>query len=152
MALNIDIAPTLLDLAGLEPSASMQGESLLPLVRGESTKWRTEFFYEHLFEHPRIPKTEGVRTEAWKYIRYVESDPAIEELYDLRRDPQELENLAGRKQWDRVLARLRRAWSDWRAKARHNRACPRSPSSSARCCSWWASASTSGPAPPASPP
>jgi arylsulfatase A-like enzyme len=113
MALNIDIAPTLLELAGLEPSASMQGRSLMPLVRGRSTEWRTDFFYEH----PRIPKTEGVRTEGWKYIRYVETEPAIEELYDLRRDPQELENLVGRREWKPVLDRLRQAWSDWREKA-----------------------------------
>jgi arylsulfatase A-like enzyme len=118
MALNIDIAPTLLELAGLEPSASMQGRSLMPLVRGKSTEWRTGFFYEHVFEHPRIPKTEGVRTEGWKYIRYVETEPALEELYDLRRDPQELENLVGREEWTPVLDRLRQAWSDWREKAR----------------------------------
>jgi arylsulfatase A-like enzyme len=118
MALNIDIAPTLLELAGVRPPASMQGESLLPLLRGETTTWRTDFFYEHVFEHPRIPKTEGVRTEEWKYIRYVEADPAIEELYDLRRDPQELENLAGRQEWAPVLDELRRSWSEWRKKAR----------------------------------
>jgi len=118
MALNIDIAPTLLELTGLEPSASMQGESLVPLVRGEGPEWRTEFFYEHLFEHPRLPKMEGVRTEEWKYIRYVDEDPAIEELYDLGRDPQELENLAGRKEWEPVQTRLRQSWAEWRERAR----------------------------------
>jgi arylsulfatase A-like enzyme len=118
MALNIDIAPTLLGLTGLEPSASMQGKSVLPLARGESLEWRTEFFYEHLFEHPRLPKMEGVRTDDWKYIRYVDSDPLIEELYDLRRDPQELANLAGRKSWEPVLIRLRESWAEWREKAR----------------------------------
>jgi len=117
LALNIDIAPTLLALAGLEPSASMQGKSVLPLARGESPGWRTEFFYEHLFEHPRLPRMEGVRTEEWKYIRYVDSDPLIEELYDLRVDPQELDNLAGRRSWEPVLARLRRSWSEWTERA-----------------------------------
>ncbi len=118
MALNIDVAPTLLDLAGLEASASMQGRSVMPLVRGESPEWRTDFFYEHVFEHPRIPKMEGVRTEEWKYIRYVETEPALEELYDLRRDPQELQNLAGREEWAPVLNELRKAWETWRQKAR----------------------------------
>jgi arylsulfatase A-like enzyme len=118
MALNIDVAPTLLELAGLEPSASMQGRSVMPLVRGETPEWRTDFFYEHVFEHPRIPKTEGVRTERWKYIRYVDEDPAIEELYDLGQDPQELDNLAGRKEWEPVLEKLRRSWSEWREGAR----------------------------------
>jgi arylsulfatase A-like enzyme len=118
LALNIDIAPTLLALAGIEAPASMQGRSLLPLLGDGAPEWRTDFFYEHLFEHPRIPKTEGVRTGAWKYIRYVESDPVVEELYDLRRDPQELEDLAGRPSWDPVLARLRRSWLEGREKAR----------------------------------
>ena len=118
MALNIDVAPTLLELGGLAPSASMQGKSVLPLVRGEETEWRRDFFYEHSFEHPRIPKTEGVRTESWKYIRYVETDPVIEELYDLRTDPQELENLAGRKGWESALSSLRQSWADWRKKVR----------------------------------
>jgi arylsulfatase A-like enzyme len=118
MALNIDVAPTLLELAGLEPSASMQGESLVPLVRGDSPPWRTDFFYEHLFAHPRIPRTEGVRTEAWKYVRYIDEDPALEELYDLRRDPQELDDLAGRGEWEPMLQELRRSWEEWREKAR----------------------------------
>lgn len=118
MALNIDVAPTLLELAGLEPSASMQGRSLLPLVHGDSPPWRTDFFYEHLFEHPRIPRMEGVRTERWKYIRYIDEDPALEELYDLRRDPSELENLARRAEWRPMLDTLRRSWEEWRAKAR----------------------------------
>ena len=118
MALNIDIAPTLLAFAGLDPSASMQGKSLLPLVRGATPEWRTDFLYEHLFEHPRLPKMEGVRTEEWKYIRYVDEDPVIEELYDLRRDPQELENLAGRAAWEPVLSGLRQSWSEWSEKAR----------------------------------
>jgi arylsulfatase A-like enzyme len=118
MALNIDVAPTLLELAGLEPSASMQGRSLAPLVRGESPPWRTDFFYEHLFEHPRIPRMEGVRTERWKYIRYIDEDPALEELYDLRRDPLELENLAGRAEWRPMLDTLRRSWEGWQVAAR----------------------------------
>jgi arylsulfatase A-like enzyme len=118
MALNIDIAPTLLALAGLDPSASMQGKSLLPLARGESPEWRTEFFYEHLFEHPRLPKMEGVRTDDWKYIRYLDTDPPVEELYDLRVDPQELDNLAGRPSWEPDLARLRQSWSEWTERAR----------------------------------
>jgi arylsulfatase A-like enzyme len=118
MALNIDVAPTLLELAGLEPAAPMQGKSLMPLVRGEAPDWRTSFFYEHLFEHPRIPKTEAVRTEQWKYIRYVETDPVIEEVYDLQHDPMELENLAGRREWAPVLDELRQAWEEWREKAR----------------------------------
>ena len=119
MALNIDIAPTLLALAGLEPSASMQGESLSCRLRaaslrsgGRSSSTSTSSS-THAFRRWR-----ACGPTSWKYIRYVDEDPAVEELYDLRRDPQELENLAGRGEWAPVLEGLRRSWSDWRAKAR----------------------------------
>jgi arylsulfatase A-like enzyme len=94
MVLNVDLAPTVLDLAGIEPPETMQGRSLLPLVRGEAAVRRSEIFTEHLWEHPRIPRTEAVRTESWKYIRYPQH-PEFEELYGLADDPGEERNLAG---------------------------------------------------------
>ncbi|MAB78097.1 MAG: sulfatase [Planctomycetes bacterium] len=92
-ALNVDIAPTLLDLAGIEVPAGMQGRSLRPLLEGRNTSWREEVFTEHLWKHGRIPRTEGLRTRDWKYIRYLDH-PEYEELYDLRSDPNEEHNLA----------------------------------------------------------
>jgi arylsulfatase A-like enzyme len=107
-ALNIDIAPTLLDLAGVELPASMQGRSLTPLLTGESpADWRTDFFIEHLFDHPEIPKHEGVRGERYKYARYFEQAPVYEELYDLLADPLERINLAGDPDYLEILTRLR---------------------------------------------
>ncbi|MFT5143801.1 MAG: arylsulfatase A-like enzyme, partial [Thalassolituus oleivorans] len=95
-ALNIDIAPTLLDLAGIQAPSSMQGRSLTPLLAGESPDdWREDFFVEHLFDHPDIPKHEGVRGQRFKYARYFEQSPVYEELYDLLEDPLETLNLAG---------------------------------------------------------
>jgi hypothetical protein len=47
-----------------------------------------------------------------------DENPTVEELYDLRRDPQELENLAGRPSWAPILARLRESWAQWRENAR----------------------------------
>ena len=94
MTLNIDLAPTILALAGLDIPTSMQGRDLGPLLRGESPSWRSEWFYEHLFEHRTIPKIEGIRGERWKYTRYIETDPLYEELYDLANDPGEDHNLA----------------------------------------------------------
>jgi arylsulfatase A-like enzyme len=112
MALNIDLAPTVLDYAGLERPAAMQGRSLRPLARGDEVAWRTEWFYEHRTLPKIIPPSEGVRTERWKYLRWVGVEPAIEELYDLQDDPFEQRNLAGRPEHAAVLEKLRRRWAE----------------------------------------
>ncbi|MBK8979997.1 MAG: sulfatase-like hydrolase/transferase [Planctomycetes bacterium] len=108
MALNVDIAPTILDLCGVAVPESMQGRSLAPLLRGETPDdWRTEMFYEHRFDHPQIPKCEGVRTLQFSYVRYYEQEPIQEELYDLDADPLEAHNLAGDSERAATLERLR---------------------------------------------
>ena len=95
IALNIDIAPTILDLSGVELPMGMQGESLLPLYQsGTDLPWRTDFLFEHAFEHPGIPKSEGVVSLENKYFRYLSPAPPHEEWYDLTQDPDELENHA----------------------------------------------------------
>ena len=92
--LNVDLAPTLLALAGVPVPERMQGRSLAPLLRGDAPHdWRTEVFTEHLWDYDRIPRTEALRTQRWKYIRYLDH-PEYEELYDLERDPHEELNLA----------------------------------------------------------
>lgn len=112
IALNIDLAKTMLSLAGIEPPAAMQGEDLMPIVRGKSPSWRRHFYYEHVYNTnpPRapIPVTEGIRTEDWKYIRYPKVSPVYEQLFDLRADPRETENLAGREQHAERLQQLRK--------------------------------------------
>ncbi len=114
-ALNIDIAPTLLDLVGVEVPMDMQGRSLAPLLAGEPpADWRTDFFVEHLFEHPEIPKHEGVRGERFKYARYFEQNPVYEELFDLLEDPMETRNLAGNPDYREILERLRRRTDELR--------------------------------------
>ncbi|MCA8950740.1 MAG: sulfatase-like hydrolase/transferase [Planctomycetes bacterium] len=94
MALNLDIAPTLLELAGVEAPASYEGRSLLPWLRGERPAWRSDFLYEHRFDHARIPKSVGVRGERWVYARFDEQQPVFEQLFDLQSDPEELHDLA----------------------------------------------------------
>ena len=99
MALNIDIAPTLLTMAGVPVPKEMDGRDLTPLLLGKETGWRSHFFYEHHYFHSRdpkntIPRTEGVRTSEWKYITYFDVAPPFEELYDLKADPHEERNLA----------------------------------------------------------
>ena len=113
-ALNIDIAPTILELAGLSAPAAVQGRSLVPLLQRRQVAWRPEFFYEHPFRHPRIPMTEGVRGLRWKYVRYTSLDPVVEELYDLETDPREEKNLAKDRQFAGRLAEQRGKWQKWR--------------------------------------
>jgi len=108
MALNIDIAPTLLAFAGLEPPPEYQGRSLVPLLRGEKAKWRSDFFCEHLFVHKDIPQWEGARDGRYIYARYFTQKPVFEFLHDLKEDPQQLKNLARDEAHPALLERMRR--------------------------------------------
>jgi len=118
MALNIDIAPTLLSLAGAPVPGSMQGRNLMPLVNGKAEKWRSDFFFEHLFaEHPLIPKSEGVVTERYKYLCYFEQQPVYEELYDVKNDPYEEKNLAIDSRYHPILEKLRKRCGELRKAA-----------------------------------
>jgi arylsulfatase A-like enzyme len=93
LALNIDLPPTILELAGLPVPQSMQGRSLLPLIEGKMPVWRDDIVCEHLWDHPEIPRSECLRTDRWKYIHYPDH-PEYEELYDLTKDPAESVNLS----------------------------------------------------------
>ena len=112
IVLNADIAPTIVELAGAEIPSTMQGRSLLPLRTGKKVAWRSDFLYEHRFAHPRIPKNEGVRAQRWKYTRYTSIEPVYEELYDLKTDPLEEQNLAGNKKYSKQLATMRSRWQE----------------------------------------
>ncbi|WP_414661811.1 sulfatase family protein [Horticoccus sp. 23ND18S-11] len=96
MALTLDFAPTLLEVAGAPIPAVMQGKSLVPLFAQNGPALREAIFVEHFSENvfPRTRKMgyQAVRTEAWKYIHYVDL-PDSDELYDLNRDPYEMRNL-----------------------------------------------------------
>ena len=101
IALNIDIAPTILELAGVEIPIRTQGRSLVPLLKGQKTEWRKDFFYEHLCLPKKIPQSIALRNDRWKYIRYIDHDR--EELYDLANDPHEISNLATDKKYAKML-------------------------------------------------
>jgi arylsulfatase A-like enzyme len=91
---NIDIAPTFLELAGLPVPATMQGHSLVPLLRGESpADWRTSFYYRY-YHDPGDHNTAahlGVRTATHKLIYFWKKDAY--EMFDLTKDPTEQHNL-----------------------------------------------------------
>lgn len=96
MVLNIDVAPTLLDLAGVEAPAVTQGRSLRPLFAEDKAgkNWRRSFLYEYWVDMTdKIPRMVGVRTDQWKYVRYPDIDD-LDEMYDLAADQYEMKNLA----------------------------------------------------------
>jgi arylsulfatase A-like enzyme len=99
MVLNIDITPTILDLAGVDIPRRYQGRSLTGFYSGTPNNWRTSVFCEHRLENnPLLPKTECYRDDSWKFIRY-EDNPGLIELYNYKEDVNEARNLAKNKEY-----------------------------------------------------
>ena len=93
----VDIFPTLVELCGLSSKPDLDGRSLIPLLRDPEASW----------DHPAITTYDfsefSVRTENWRYTRYIDDS---EELYDHRSDPREWTNLAHRPEYGEIKARL----------------------------------------------
>ena len=94
--LNIDIAPTILDIARIKKPDTMQGESFLPLALGEAINWRQDFLYEYFIDHMAVqtPTIFGLRTKEYSYITYHGVWDNFE-LYDIKKDPNQKNNLLG---------------------------------------------------------
>ena len=107
MVLNIDVAPTILELAGIVPDNNMKGKSLTALYSEESVTWRKQFYYEDLLPVANSPRSQGIRTEKYKYLNYIDSANRYEELYDIENDPNEKSNLALNDANREVLEELR---------------------------------------------
>lgn len=109
-ALNIDIAPTLLEIGGAPVPKEIHGRSLVPLLRGERVPRRDSFLIEYFSDKvfPRMSKMgyQAIRDERWKYIHYVDLD-GMNELYDLKTDPYEMNNLAVRSGAGETVAKMR---------------------------------------------
>jgi arylsulfatase A-like enzyme len=105
--MNLDIAPTLLSAAKLKIPEAMQGESILPLFQKKSTAFRDAMFYHYYEngEHAVSPHF-GVRTERYKLIRFYKRVNTWE-LYDLKKDPSEHNNLYGKKEYEDVVVKLK---------------------------------------------
>lgn len=109
-ALSIDLAPTLLDLAGVKQEFPTDGRSLVPLLEGKTpADWRTSFLIQYNTDtvFPRVLNMgyRAIRTPRWKYIRY-EKLEGMDELYDLLNDPFEMQNVIDRPESARVLKHL----------------------------------------------
>ncbi len=109
MVLNLDMAPTLLDIAGMQIPAEMQGKSIMPLAEGKTNvEWRKEWLYEY-YEYPgfeNVRPCRGVRTNRYKLIHFF-IDPQEFELYDLHDDPDEMNNLYGKTGYSELTVHLK---------------------------------------------
>jgi len=115
MVLNVDIAPTVLELAGLKKPAHMVGASFAPLMQGKEVKdWRDKFFYEYYweFQYPNTPTIFGVRTDRYKYI-FNQGVWDANELYDLQQDPGETRNLIFDAAYDSIGISLKNELFNW---------------------------------------
>lgn len=116
IVLNIDVAPTILSAAGIDIPEKVQGADLYQLLSGEMAK-RKEFFYEHTFlGSPKIPKVEGVVGKDVKYMLFTEHH--YEQLFDLKSDPGETENLAGESKYMDLLQKMRDSYDEWKLRVK----------------------------------
>lgn len=108
MVQNLDFAPTLIDLAGLNVPDEFQGRSLLPLLEGQSPgDWRESIYY-HYYEYPgphAVQKHYGIRTNRYKLIHYYEIDEW--ELFDLYEDPDELDSIYTDETYSEIVSELK---------------------------------------------
>ncbi len=113
MVLNIDLAPSILDICGVQAFKKVHGQSFKPLLEGSSVKWRSSWLYEYNYERqfPYTPNVRGVRTAEWKYIHYPHGDSKPDrhkaELYYLKVDPFENNNLIDNPKYAATLAELK---------------------------------------------
>lgn len=106
---NIDWAPTILNLTGTAIPSYIQGESFLPLLKGQKTNWRKEAYY-HYYEFPQphhVSPHFGIRTEQYTLARFY-GPKDFWELYDIKKDPHNLHNLYGQKGYEAITADLKK--------------------------------------------
>ncbi len=111
---NIDIAPTILELAGIKTPDDMDGRSFLPQLKGEESDWRDRVFYEYFWERPfpHTPTVFGVRTNKYKYMTF-HGIWDIDELYDIENDPEEKHNLIKNPKHQELIKDLNRRVYAW---------------------------------------
>jgi arylsulfatase A-like enzyme len=114
MVQNIDIAPTILELAGVRIPKNMDGESFAPLLKGNKKEWRDTIYYEYFWERPfpQTPTVFAVRTNQYKFIRY-QGIWDINELYDIQNDPNEMNNLIRSPEHQDIAKKLDESLFRW---------------------------------------
>ena len=109
MVLSIDVAPTMLEFAGVESPGTLHGKSLVPILEGGNPEWRSSFLVEYysdtVFERIDHMGYKAVRSDRYKYIRYEDLE-GMDEFYDLHADPYELRNVIGDPRYDTALKEM----------------------------------------------
>jgi arylsulfatase A-like enzyme len=109
LVMNLDIAQTLLEIAGVPTPSSMQGLSFVPLLRGrQPSRWRDAIYYQY-FAYPdwhMVQRQYGVRDHRYKLIHYYELDKW--ELFDLQRDPHEMRSVYGERAYRDVVTNMKK--------------------------------------------
>jgi len=110
MVMNIDYAPTFLELAGVTIPADIQGKSMVPVLKGETpADWRKQVYYRY-YDFPDAHQVErhyGIRTERYKLIHFYYSMDQWE-MYDLKEDPHEVNNLASNPEYKVKFEKLKK--------------------------------------------
>jgi len=110
MVQNIDHAPTFLQLAGVQKPSDIQGESYLPLLQGAKTATKRNAIYYHFQEYPAehaVKRHYGIRTERYKLIHFY-NDIDVWEFYDLKKDPNEMNNLIENKKYAKKIKAIKK--------------------------------------------
>jgi len=111
MILNIDVAPTILNLAGIPVPESMEGKSFVPILRNNSIPWRKVWLYEYFKDFPyQVPEMNAIRTDQYKYIEYKDRPSAF--LYDIANDPREQKNIIGTEKGQQLIPGLKKMLKD----------------------------------------
>ncbi len=123
MVANIDIGPTILELAGAKTPKTMQGESFVPVMEGKADGRTDPFFYEYFQEKyaPSMPTMLSIRIPGWKYIHFPYEDASIgnfDELYRLDKDPREVKNIVHSPEAAAQLKKMKQLLED--AKKRYD--------------------------------
>ncbi len=110
--MNVDFAPTFLDLAGVSVPKDMQGVSLRPIFENDGNapkKWRKATYY-HYYEYPSwhsVKRHYGIRTDKYKLIHFY-NDVDEWELYDMEKDPQELKKVINNPEYKEIVPKLKK--------------------------------------------
>jgi arylsulfatase A-like enzyme len=119
LALNIDVAPTIVSAVGRPVPDMMQGQDLSPLYLADNTPtWRDEFFYEHptITSRDRIPASQAVIRRDWKYVYWPEFE--YEQLFNLNEDGEEIRNVVDLPAYADQRAKMRQKLDEWRQRVR----------------------------------